>query len=273
MRPPAGPRAARGYDTLAAAVQPHTTRKATTHVYLLPIVQIAQICTAIGTLVALGCSIYIANRARTEVRTDRAMRALPIVIFEPGGYGISERRRTFRHRIPGCDTAAVEADFKSIARDAQVSDCERPYGRARNVGLGPALDVQVRFLPRKLVLGSDSYTVDETKLAESRFSAGYNTLPLSNRVMLPDAVAELPRLPTFICLDIEDRITEAHGELVIRYRGVAHQHLETVQEFSYWVWRATDSRVTTMTFRDVVKTPELQATKPPRFGLHRRVES
>ena len=240
---------------------------------LLPIVQIAQVCTAIGTLVAVGCSIYIANRARTEVRTDRAMRALPIVIFEPGGYGVPERRRPFRYRIPGCDPTAVEADFKGIAPDAQMSDCERPYGRARNVGLGPALDVQVRFRPRKLVLGSDSFTVDDAKLAESRFSAGYNTLPLSNRVMLPDAVAELPRLPTFICLDIEDRITEAHGELVIRYRGVAHQHLETVQEFSYWVWRATDSRVTTMTFRDVVKTPELQATKPPRFGLHRRVES
>lgn len=224
---------------------------------LLGVLQIAQIVAALGTLVAVGCSLYVASRARAEVRADRRIRALPIIVFEVGGEVLSIERRRFQHRIGGCNPDAVADKFRELPADGMVIDNNKDYGSIRNIGSGPALDVQVEFQPHWVRMGAETFSIDDKKRREWRYSYSFNQLPAVGQVVAAGAEAHLTRIPTFIFLDFEDRISEAEGTMVIRYRDVAGLTWTTRQVFRYFNSIFDENRVYSMTFSDISEIPSI----------------
>ena len=156
-----------------------------------------------------------------------------MIVFQQGGYPLLVEKRPFKHRIPGCNPAAVETTFANISARSQIILNEQPYGRAINIGSGPAIEVAVEFKPSLVKFGQESFTIDNNRRTEVRYSRSFNTMPLAS-VVAPNETASLPRLPTFIVLDIDERITYSEGELIIRYADISGQVSETRQIFRYF---------------------------------------
>lgn len=200
---------------------------------LVTILQVAQIISSIGTLVAVAFSIYIANQARNEVRIDRRLKIFPIVVFKPGGHGLSIMRHPFNYRIGGCNPAAVEDDFRGLPADGQVIDNDKFYGEIHNIGAGPALNTLIEFIPEVITMGNDSFRVSDEKRTEARYSTPYNIFPSWDSILVAGAESSLTRVPTFVYLDFDDRMNNVEGRLNITYSDVAGVEHTSVQEFSY----------------------------------------
>jgi hypothetical protein len=219
------------------------------------VVDIAQIISALGTLTAVVIALYVADKSRREVQTDRRLQVQPVIIFQQGGHLLPIKKRSFGHRIPGCNHSAVESAFKDVSADSQIILNDKPYGHAVNIGSGPAIGVQVEFKPLLIKLGQEHFTIDGKRRSEPRYFSPFNTMPLAS-VMAPNETASLPRLPTFIVLDIDERITYAEGELIIRYGDISGEASKTRQLFRYFNESSVPKdRQYCMTFADIVSIP------------------
>lgn len=232
---------------------------------LTNVVQIAQLVTTVGTLVAVACSLYVANKARQEVRIDRQLRTHPIVIFERQGEELTIRRPAFEYRIKGIDPKAVSRYFPGLDENGRVIDVEKNYGQLRNVGTGPAFSVTVTFEPHEIVIGDETFAIDEKKRQEPRYAAAFNLMPSVGNTILPGGEAKITRTPTFVYLDFEDRIASASGHVLISFTGMEGRELETRQEFRYWTGSKPNAeRFVGMTFGDVVRAPTSSALEEER---------
>jgi hypothetical protein len=200
---------------------------------LTQVVQIAQIVSALGTLGALGCTIYLANKARQEVREDRRLRTHPVVVFEPGGYVVPVSRRAFNHRIPGKDPARVEESFKDLPGSGSRIDSE-PFARLRNIGQGPALEVEVLFVVELLEVNGVKKEIDEGFRAAPRYSRAWNTEVAMDHVLPAGAETQVSGLPCFVTLDFNDEISYAEGTITIAYQDMRARQLSTRQRFRYF---------------------------------------
>jgi hypothetical protein len=218
------------------------------------VAQIAQVVASIGTLVAVACSIYIANKARQEVREDRRLRTHPVVVMEPGGYVVSVKRTPFNYRIPGKNPSSVERDFKHFPKDGLRIDSE-PFGHVRNIGQGPAVEVQLIFIPGRILIGDAELLLDTRKRAQPQYSAHWNVKVAMRHVLESGAESEIAGLPCFITLDFEDKISYAEGIIEITYRDLGARVHCTKQEFRYFNDELDTQRVYLMNFGDILEIP------------------
>jgi hypothetical protein len=228
---------------------------------------IAEIIIAILTLSGILVSMWLSIKALREVQLDRKLRQKPFLAFERGGHRMPIEFKAKGRSVPGINPAAVDSYFPNIPLNAESvrlrirtkedgsSDLIH-YGHLKNYGLGPALNTYVTWKPSEIWVGSESFSIDEKKLSEPIYSKEFNCIPSSPSHILPTGESKLSRLPTFIVLDYEKKLTRVDGVLEIEYEDVFSQKHTTVQEFHLFTNYKDEQPSVHVTFSDLVKLPE-----------------
>lgn len=178
----------------------------------------------------------------------------PVLVVEPGGYFQSAKRSRFNYKIPGKNPDVVRREFGHLPEDGLRIDSS-PTGKVRNIGFGPAVEVEVEFRPRLIRIGDEEFKIDSEKLKEARYSPAWNTEVTMQHVIAPGGETEISGLPVFITLDFNDRISHAEGVVEIKYKDLTSRVLATTQEFSYSPGEMEGRQVVRMTFGDILRIP------------------
>jgi hypothetical protein len=192
---------------------------------------LAQILTAIVTLVGVLISLYMSIKALREVQRDRYFRQAPHLAFETGGFRMPVEFVKAGKRVPGLAPEFVESIFSELPVDAESvrpqhnieedggMDLFR-FGKLINHGMGPAFEASVKWVPKQIKIGSELFDIDSKKRSEPKYSKKLNrTYPLTRNIK-PNQQTELCWLPLFIEKDTEKKITESSGILEISCQDV-----------------------------------------------------
>jgi hypothetical protein len=219
---------------------------------------IAQIVIAIATALGVIAAFEATRRTLKEVQRDREARQAPFLSFTPGGWPIAIEFIDSRLAIPGVEPSYVRSVLKDfpgrLSRiDLKEDKNARPfYGRLQNSGVGAALDIEITWVTDQVKVGRDSFTIDDNKRKEPLYDAPLNTMPTLPSLLAPGAVGELTRLPSFIVMDIERKISEASGKLEITCLDVSGRKYETKQEFWLGTGYSENEPNVHVTFGDIV---------------------
>ncbi len=187
---------------------------------------VAQIVTAIITLIGILTSLFMSIKALREVQRDRHLRQSPYLAFESVGYQIPVEFVKAGRRIPGFNPEFVETAFQEIPEDAEsvrVKHQEEAngglklcrFGKLVNHGMGPAFETCVNWIPLQIRVGKEIFEIDDKKRAEPKYSKQINrTLPVTRNIS-PGQKTDLCWLPVFIEKDTEKKITKASGFIEI----------------------------------------------------------
>ena len=85
-----------------------------------------------------------------------------------------------------------------------------------NLGLGPAVSVNVTWIPKEIRTDQGRFELGSARRQEPVFSESLNEMPAVPTHIAPNQEAALPYLPAFIDKDIEKKITRVYGELEIK---------------------------------------------------------
>ena len=192
---------------------------------------VGEVAGAFFALIGVLVSLYMSIRALREIQADRRLNKAPYLAFEPGG-----------QRYPIDFTLLTEEE----QREAGISTLENPssiglktegdrityeYRGLRNYGLGPAIHARIIWIPAKVWVGTESFQIDDTKLLELKYRRELNTIPASPGHILPNQEATFFRIPSFIQLDYERKITEVEGIIEIECLDIFRQKHVTRQRF------------------------------------------
>jgi len=224
---------------------------------------LSQLLLTFITFLGIVFSLWLSRQTLKEVQIDRKLRQKPHLAFEPRGQ-IVYVEFSGGKAIPGVNINYVRKvlsnlpnDIKTIRLKEGLIDSERRaypfYGCLKNYGLGPALATEVIWIPQKIWIGSESFSIDEKKLSEPIYSSGLNSMPALPEHILPEQQAELSRLPSFIVLDYEKKIKRVDGVLSIEYEDVFGEKHKTVQLFRVFTHYDNEKPQITVTFSDIVK--------------------
>lgn len=224
---------------------------------------IANVVVAIFTGVGVVASLFFSRKALREVQLDRRQRQSPHVLFERGGFRYPIKYVQAGKRIPGVNPKVVERLFPhlpeeaiSVRLDEKKNDDgtidPRRIGRLKNFGQGPALAVHVTWIPDKVWVGEEAFTLDKAKLEEPIYSKSLNTMPCVPGHIPPNDESGLSRLPTFIEKDTEKKLTRVEGVLLITCHDVFGQTHESKQEFSVFTGYKESSPWFHVTFGDLL---------------------
>jgi hypothetical protein len=199
---------------------------------------IAQLVIATATVISVVAALLATRRTLREVQHDRRLRQAPFLAFEPGGWLVPVKFSETGLAIPGVDREYVRKVFKDLptpVRTVQIRDePDKPlisYGRLLNAGSGPALTVQIHWIPDEVSIGRDRFRVDSEKLKEPVYGSDLNTMPVEPMMVSPGANSQLTRLPSFIVMDVEQKLTEVLGVLIISCIDISGETYEVRQRF------------------------------------------
>ncbi len=225
---------------------------------------IAQIGIWLATVVGVFLSMYLSVKALREVQRDRKARHRPHLAFEPGGYQLKVAFVKAGQTIPGVNPAFVKERFPRLRDDAESvrladetageADHGRGvsrYGRLRNFGLGPALEVRVTWIPSEVWVGSERFVLDADKLREPQYMRVLNSMPAVPAHIQPGEAAQLTRLPTFIDKDCEHKISRVSGTMEIACLDVFGDGLMWNQEFMLFTMYGETPPKVHVTFGDL----------------------
>lgn len=236
---------------------------------LTNIANVAQIVLAVATVGGVLAALITTKMTLREVQNDRQFRQAPFLTFEPGGWPIPVNISKVGLRIPGVEPSYVEKTFKGLPADVKTIQPKKNFGELPNAGIGPALDVWVQWIPEEIKIGRDSFQIDDKKLAEPAYSGPLNKVPASPRIIAPGQKSELTRLPSFIVMDVDQKIKEVSGYLKITCTDTSGRPYVTMQSF----WLSTDYgdqqpsiHVTFLDLRDIIP----HASGRQRVMLRRR---
>jgi hypothetical protein len=230
---------------------------------------IAQIGIGLITSIGVIASLYMSGRALRELQIDRHLRQKPFLSFEPGGWRIPVRFVKAGYYVPGINPEFAVKSFGYLPPDAESVriDEERAkrtnIGKLRNFGLGPAIGTHVAWLAKKVVIGDQSFDIDDNKLKEPRYSISFNNLPAVPEHIMPQSESGLTRMPTFIDKDCEKHIKEAEGILLIHCEDVFGNKHVTLQSF----WMRTNYSTNDngpyvhITFKDIIHVDKEEDNK------------
>jgi hypothetical protein len=236
---------------------------------------LVQIVVGLTTSVGVIVSLCISVRAIREVQKDRHLRQKPYLAFQGGGCRVPVRFVKAAYYVPGMNPAFAKRAFSHLPADAESVriDSQRfakrkeefgRIGHLRNFGLGPAIETRVIWLAQTVVIGDQTFEIDERKRSEPRYSIDFNSLPANPEHIGPEGEAGLTRLPTFIEKDCEKHIKQVEGVLLIQCEDVFGNTHETTQSFWMETHYASDDGgpYIHVTFRDVVHTEGEKAETP-----------
>ncbi|MCK3682849.1 hypothetical protein [Maribellus sp. YY47] len=224
-------------------------------------VNIAQIATAIITLIGVATSVWLSIKALREVQHDRKLNHKPFLLFDFGAEQIPIEFVKCGKAIPGINPKYVQMAFAHLPDDIEsirVKHYEKDdktilidYGSLRNHGNGPALGVEVVFNPQKVWIGSEKFELNQNKLKEPQYERGLNKLPTYPSHIAKDSTGQLHRIPTFIEKDFEKKISRVDGILEIEYKDIFMNEYVTKQEFRIFTDYSADEKNITFTFSDI----------------------
>lgn len=225
---------------------------------------LAEIVVALLTLIGILVSLWLSISALREVQLDRKLRQKPFLAFEPGGHRMPIEFKAMGKSVPGLNPAFVQKTFSDLpinAESVRLLKVKREdgsqnlilYGHLKNYGLGPALCTEIVWIPKSIWVGSEEFSIDEKKLLQPIYHKDLNTLPASPSHILPGEESKLSRLPTFIVLDVEKKLTRVDGVLEIAYEDVFNQKHKTMQEFHLFTNYNNEHPNVHVTFSDLVK--------------------
>lgn len=203
---------------------------------------VAQVIALVVTTAGLMASMYFSLRALREVQLDRRQRQMPHIAFQARGIRMPIRFVQAGPHIPGVNPGYVQKAFPDLPANAEsVRMADRHnddgsvepifLGRLRNYGLGPALETRVTWIAENITIGQETFVIDSTKLQEPRYSRELNTMPTWESHIPPGGESQLTRLPTFIEKDIDHKIVQATGVLLLSCRDVFGTEHQAWQEF------------------------------------------
>jgi hypothetical protein len=216
---------------------------------------LAQIITPIIALLGIAISMWLSVRALREVQKDRRMRQMPHLAFGYGGAGYLIMFVNAGRAVLGINPRYAEIAFSDFPADAESVRLKPgvEYGKLRNYGLGTALSTEVTWVPQRIQIGSEIFTLEKDKLLEPRYSKNLNCIPSSPSHILPGEMATFIRLPTFIQKDHEKKIKEVEGTLVIECEDIFGLKHVTNQEFRIFTDYGADKPIIYITFGDLTK--------------------
>ncbi|MHB1467287.1 MAG: hypothetical protein ACYC6B_09245 [Thermoleophilia bacterium] len=224
---------------------------------------IANLIMAAFTVMGVLASLYFSRKALREVQLDRRQRQSPHLAFERGGFRYPIKFVRAGKHIPGVNPKAVERLFPQLPDNAESVRIDekhnkdgtveiRNIGRLNNFGQGPALSTCVAWLPHRIWVGEEAFTLDKVKLEEPIYSNSLNTMPCDPGHIQPGDKSGLTRLPTFIEKDFEKKLTRVEGILLITSRDVFGQTHESRQEFTAFTGYKESSPWFHVTFGDLL---------------------
>lgn len=220
------------------------------------VANLSQVVIAVLTLIGILVTVHLAVRTARELDRDRKLRYAPYLAFEPGGTGVPIRFVKAGRSIPGIDPDYVAKVFSTLPLDAQSVridfDKQSRYGTLRNYGVGPALEIHIVWVAESITIGNERFSIDSKKREEPVYSTEMNQMPSVPGHILPGQTGELSRLPTFIDKDVDRKILEVHGELLITCLDVFRQsHGFRQQFFVFTEYSQSEPRVG-VTFGDLI---------------------
>lgn len=191
---------------------------------------IGEVTSAIFTLLGVITSLYMAVKALREVQKDRRIGQAPYLAFEPGGYRYPIEFTKVKQGTQKQDSQLPE-NAETVGLKTDNGKVTFQYGKLRNYGLGPAIHARIVWIPSEIRIGSERFEIDNKKLLESKYSRKSNTIPSSPGHILPNQEAQFFRLPTFIHLDYEKKVSEVRGVIEIECLDVFKQRHVIQQDF------------------------------------------
>jgi len=169
-------------------------------------VTLAQILVPVVVLIGIIISMWLSVKALREVQTDRKLRQMPHLAFELGGGEYKIEFIKSGKAISGIDYSYARGLFPHISDDAESISLKtaqataggrrriiQEYGKLKNYGLGPALSAAVSWIPEKVQIGSEIFSLSEEKLLEPQYCEEHNRIPSSPSHILPGEVARFFR--------------------------------------------------------------------------------
>jgi hypothetical protein len=197
---------------------------------------VAQIVATILALLGVAISMWVAARTLREIEHDRRLRHRPYLAFEPGGHRMAVEFSKRGAAVPGVNPAAAKRMLAHLPADGESVDLVwnnngPDYGRLKNYGAGPALEVKVRWIAERVFIGGDGFEVTEEKRLEPLYGSSLNTMPTVPSHLEPGTIGQLSRIPAFIVKDYEKKITRVDGYFEITCLDIFREEHRVVQEF------------------------------------------
>ena len=232
---------------------------------------IAQLVIAIATVGAVIAALTTTRKTLREVQYDRRLRQAPFLTFEPGGWGIPVTLVKTGLFIPGVNPAHVHEVFKDLKSDAdtvQIKESDEDpllYGRLINAGVGPALSVNILWVPEELKIGRDSFQVSSAKLTEPAYGSALNNMPAMPMMIAPGKTSEVSRLPSFIVMDIDRKLKKVSGRLEIACTDTSGTTYVAHQQFLLATDYQSEQPMIYVTFGDF---QEMVISSAPRMQIN-----
>jgi hypothetical protein len=215
----------------------------------------AQVVIALVGMVSLFVSMALSRRALYETRVERQWRLSPYLHFQNGLYQVPvEIIAGAGPAIPGIARESAR-EILTPMEGMDGSDSVTPkefYGELVNLGLGPAIDVNVSWLTGSVVTREGASVPVGTL-----FSEGLNVMPTLPRVIPPGQHGQLTRFPSYLVKDIGHTLSEAHGYLKVVCKDLGGGRHVKYQAVHLWIdWSRGFTPIVEVTFGDQVEAPD-----------------
>jgi hypothetical protein len=209
-------------------------------------VDIAQIATAILTLIGIYGSMHLSIKAIREVEKDRKYSQRPYLLFDMGGH------------IMGIE---LKKDFKTGKYYAAIKWDELPggfvsvhfYGKLKNYGTGPAFDIHITWLVNRIWIKDEMFEIDNEKLKQAQYNPKFNTNPVVPKHLVANQETGLHLMPTFIADDFDRKISKAEGVHILTYKDSFGEKYTTRQKFYVFTDYQHPENGFHVTFSDIVE--------------------
>lgn len=209
-------------------------------------VDIAQIITAIVTLIGVGLSFWISRKTLQEIQRDRVVGQRPFLLFDYGGYVSTINFKKYE----GDSNEYIEL-FWPPTGNGGVHVVT--VGKLKNLGTGPALDVRIRWIVEEVFIKGERFKIDKDKRKESQYLPNNNENPINKSHLYPNEESGFHLIPHFISFDFERKIERAGGYFIISYYDTFENKHETFQKFNVFTDYNNLSQGFHTTFSDLIK--------------------
>jgi hypothetical protein len=206
-------------------------------------VDVAQVITALFTLIGVILSFWFSRNTLKEVQRERWYGQRPYLLFQYGGRVISI---DFKKHEDG--KVYVQILWPSAGQGIIIPT----LGELKNYGTGPAIDVNITWVVEKIYTKNAEILIDENKRKELQYSSDRNTNPIMATHLLPSQESGIHLMPFFISADFDRAIKRADGYLIIKYSDTFGHNHETYQKFHVFTHYETPERGFHTTFSDLM---------------------
>lgn len=217
--------------------------------------QIAQVAATVLLAIGVGISINMSRRTFGEMRTERALRVRPRLLFRPGG-NVVPCELSEGVGIPGVNIGVARYHLRDMPCGAKRCVPKSMWGRLVNHGVGAAIRARATFEIRHVTRAGERFALTESQLKEFPYSEPFNSIPVSPGNINAGAWGELFRFPTPVVVDWSGHISELLGDVRIECEDTFGNLHRTWQGFRVWVERSDSCAEMIVTFSDEVRKDE-----------------